>query len=200
MASISTDQLTRPLALPLSRPLTAADLLEMPTELPSGPVDYELDNGRLVLMSPTSDKHGEIQLAIGSELRTQGQQKGLGKAYVETGVILWKNPDRVVGPDVSFISTRSLPVRKPPEGYLETIPELVVEVRSKNDTAAYLNRKVADYLHAGVQLVWVVDPDTNTAVEHRTGVAPKNLTTADVLVCDDIIPGFRLPLAELFKE
>jgi Uma2 family endonuclease len=186
--------------MPIARPLTAADLFEMPAELPSGPVDYELDNGILLLMSPASDKHGEIQLAIGSELRVQGQQKGHGKAYVETGIILWKNPDRVVGSDVSFVSARSLPVRKSPEGYLETIPELVVEVRSKNDTVAYLERKVADYLQAGVQVVWIVDPESRTVLEHRPGAAVKTFGAADTLLCDDLIPALRFPMDELFRE
>jgi hypothetical protein len=51
-----------------------------------------------------------------------------------------------------------LPIRRTPEGYLETIPELVVEVRSKNDTLAALEHRAQDYLLAGAAVVWVVDP------------------------------------------
>ena len=184
---------------PGPRLLTVADVAAMPTQLPSGPVDYELDNGRLVLMSPTGRRHGQIQSAIASALYSQGKQAGHGEAYVETGVILWRNPDRMVGPDASFVTNRSLPARESAEGFLETIPELVIEVRSKNDTAAEVDEKVADFLKAGVAIVWVVEPATETVVEYRSGQPIKTLGKADELLCEDVIPGFRLSLIELFK-
>src|SRR5438552_148870 len=122
-----------PIAPPASRRLlTAADLAVLPTELPSGPVDYELDNGKLIIMAPSADDHGWVQLNIGSQLKVQGEFRGHGEAHGEIGVILWRNPDRIVGPDAVFIARRSLPVRRSPEGYLETMPDLVVEIRSKN--------------------------------------------------------------------
>lgn len=180
--------------------LTAADLETLPRELARGTVDYELDNGRLIIMSPTGDRHADIHLSMGAELKIQGERRGHGKAYVEVGVILWKNPFRIVGPDVAFVKTISLPVKTSPEGYLETIPELVVEIRSKNDTKPFLARKVADYLAVGVQVVWVVDPDEESVTESRPGAEPAVLTGNETLECDDIIPGFRLPLAELFPR
>jgi Uma2 family endonuclease len=151
-------------------------------------------------MSPTGDRHADIHLAIGSELRLQGERRGHGKAYVEVGVILWKDPFRVVGPDVAFVKHASLPAKTSPEGYLETIPELIVEVRSKNDTKSYLARKVSDYLAAGVQLVWEADPEASTISEHRPGATQKSFGRNDTLQCEDIIPAFYLPLTELFRE
>ena len=61
-----------------------------------------------------------------------------GEAFSEISVILRRNPDRVVGPDAAFVVKRSLPVRMLPEGYFETIPDLVVEIRNKNDSLADL--------------------------------------------------------------
>lgn len=151
-------------------------------------------------MSPTGGPHGNIQLAMGAELRMQGRKAGHGRAYVEVGVILWRNPDRVVAPDVCFVSARSLPLRKSSEGYLETIPELIVEVRSKNDTVAYVNQKIADYLQAGVQLVWIVDSETKTVTEHRRGLTTRTFTSADSLTCPGIITDFELSVGELFAE
>ena len=75
-----------------------------------------------------------------------------------TWASFWRNPDRLVGADAVFIANSSLPIRESSEGYLETIPDLVVEVRSKNDTLPAVQRKVDDYLTAGVKVVWVVDP------------------------------------------
>ena len=185
---------------PGMRLLTVADLAALPTDLPSGPVDYELDNGRIVVMSPTGRRHGEVHSAIAAALHVQGQQNGHGKAYVETGVILWRSPDRMVGPDASFVCKRSLPVCESPEGILETIPELVVEIRSKNDAITELDQKVADYLRAGVQLVWIIDPESRTVIEHRPDAAPKTLAATESLVCEAIIPCFSLSLDELFRQ
>ena len=198
MATISSQHFDRPLIVPVPRLLTAADLAALPDELPTGPVKYELDNGRLVTMAPAGEPHADSQASIVTELKLQGERKGHGKAYGEIGVILWKNPFRVVEPDAAFVKTSSLPVRISPERYLETIPELIVEVRSKNDTKAYLAQKVADYLAAGARLVWVIDPDDSTVTEHRPGSEPRTLSRGDTLPCEDIIPGFRLSLAELF--
>jgi Uma2 family endonuclease len=200
MATVSADFFNRPPVVPVGRLLTAADLAELPNELPSGPVGYELDNGSLIMMAPAGEPHAEVQATIIAELKLQGQRPGHGKVYGEVGIILWKSPDRVVEPDAAFILKSSLPVRLSPERYLETIPELIVEVRSRNDTMPYVSRKVADYMAAGAKLVWVIDPDKSTVVEHRPGVAAKSFQKGDVLGCEDIIPGFQLAVGELFQQ
>lgn len=175
-----------------------ADLEALPSEVPSGPVDYELDNGRLITMVPTGDFHAAAQANFIGELMAQGQKLGLGVVRTEGGVILWRNPDRLVGPDAAFILQRSLPVRRSPEGYLETIPELVVEVRSKNDSREYLERKTADYLAAGVWLVLLADPETKTITAHRPGGAVQTFGERDVLTLEGVLPEFRCAVAELF--
>jgi Uma2 family endonuclease len=182
------------------RLLTAADLAVLPSDLPSGPVVYELNNGRLVVMPPPGDIHGAVESNIGAELKIQGERRGLGKARSGgVGVILWKNPDRVVGPDAVFVAKESLPIRTSKEGYLETIPELVVEVRSKNDTGPEISRKVQDYFKAGVRVVWVSDPGKRTVTIYRPGQKAKVLHENDVLTIPDIIPGFELSVREVFQ-
>ena len=178
-----------------------ADLAAMPSELPSGAVLYELDNGRLISMSPPGDLHGAIELNLATELKIQGERKGYGKARSgDVGVILWRNPDRVVGSDAVFIANTSLPIRRSPEGYLETIPDLVVKVVSKNDTRPYVARKVADYLTAGVRVVWVANPADQTITEHRADGEPVIHQSTDLLTVEDVIPGFQLPVVEAFVE
>jgi Uma2 family endonuclease len=179
--------------------LTAADLAALPSELPSGPVLYELDNGRLVIMPPPGDIHGAVELNIGTLLKLQGELRGHGKARSgDVGIILRRDPDRVVGADDVFIANRSLPIRRSKEGYLETIPDLAVEVRSKSDTAAEVQDKVNDYLAAGVQVVWVADPNTRTVTAYRRGQEPQVFTEADILTVEDVIPGFQMPVRDVF--
>lgn len=184
---------------PGERLLTAADLAMLPDELPSGPVLYELNNGRLVIMPPPGDFHGGVEANLTTTMKNHVDRHRLGKVRCgEVGIVLWRNPDRVVGADVAFIATSSLPIRVSPEGYLETIPDLVVEVRSKNDSLPEVLDKVKDYLLAGVRVVLVADPLKKTVTAYRRGRKPKVFAAADILTIEDVIPGFQLPVAEVF--
>src|SRR5262245_19817741 len=181
------------------RLLTIADVAALQDELPSGPVRYELDNGRLIIMPPAGGDHGGVENKFAGEFLFQGERKGRGKAKCgDVGVILWRDPDRLVGSDVVFVTKDALPIKLSREGYLETIPKLIVEVKSKNDTMPEVEDKVADYLRAGVWLVWVADSKTRTVTEHRPGKEPTIHTENDVLTAEDIIPGFRLAVRDVF--
>jgi Uma2 family endonuclease len=186
---------------PFDRLFSAADLQVLPTELPSGPIDYELDNGRLVfIMVPPGNIHGAAESNIVTELKVQGEFQGHGKARTEVGVVLWRNPDRVVTPDVLFIAKKSLPIKESPEGYLATIPELVVEIRSKNDSLKYVQRKVDHYLKAGVEVVWIADWSARIVTAHTRTDDPKVYGESDTLQLPELIPGFSLPVADVFRE
>ena len=191
--------LPQPIPEPGRRLLTAADLAALPSELPSGPALYELDNGRLIIMPPPGAEHGAVEWKFAGAFLYDGEKRGHGRAFGEVGIILWRDPDRVVGADGAFITNASLPIRETPEGYLETIPELILEVRSKNDTLPEIERKVADYFRAGVKVVIVPDPAKKTVTVCRPGQTPQVLTVNDVLVIEDIIPGFKMPVADAFS-
>src|SRR5688500_7325305 len=103
---------------PREKLLTAADVAALPTSLPSGDVRYELNDGRLVIMPPPGDIHARQQAKIVRYLDTEGEEKGHGKVRGEVGILLRRNPDRLVGADAAFILTASLPVVRSPEGYL----------------------------------------------------------------------------------
>lgn len=200
MAIVESESLPQPFEV-CPRLFTAADLEALPSDLPSGPIDYELDNGRLVfIMVPPGDTHGAAQSNIATQLKIQGEFKNFGKARTEVGVVLWRNPDRVVTPDVLFISKKSLPISKSPEGYLETIPELVVEIRSKNDSLKYVQRKVQHYLKAGVEIVWIVDPTSMTITAHTATGEPLIYQQTDTLQLPGLIPDFSMPVTEVFRD
>ncbi|MEK6257918.1 MAG: Uma2 family endonuclease [Planctomycetota bacterium] len=197
MSTMLTER-TRP-PVPSRRLLTCADVVALPESLPTGDVRYELDNGRLVIMAPPGDLHGAIQLNIGYELKRQGELAGHGKARTEVGIVLWRDPDRLVGADAAFVAKSSLPLKVTSEGYLETIPDLVVEIRSRNDTVAELMAKADDYVSAGVRVVWLIDPMSRTVLEYRGSSEPQRLGENDLLDAGDIIPGFRLLVADVLQ-
>lgn len=177
--------------------LTAADVAALPRTLPSGDVKYELHHGRLIVMPPPGDIHAHRHARFIAYLYTHGEQRGHGEVRAEVGLLLQRNPDHLLGPDAMFIAQASLPPRLSPEGYLFTIPELVVEVRSKNDTQPEIDEKVREYLSAGVVLVWVADPAARTVTAHRPRQPAVVFGAIDVLTADPVIPGFAVPVAEL---
>jgi Uma2 family endonuclease len=166
--------------------------------LPSDDVDYELDHGRIIVMPPPGHLHSAAQAQAVTELVLQGQRKGHGRAFTKVGVLLSRSPDTVLVPDVAFVGKSKLPVRESPEGYLETIPDLVIEIRSKNDSRAELDRKSADYFAAGVRVVWIIDPEAKTISVRHAGAKARVYRDSETLEVDDPIPGFKMQVADVF--
>lgn len=195
---------TNGVGLPIERGerlFSAADLAALPEDLPSGPVRWELHRGRLIPMPPPGNVHGAVEGNLITALKVQGEFRGLGKARSgDVGILLGRNPDHVFGADAAFIANSSLPIRESSDGYLETIPELVVGVRSKNDSQSEIERKVAEYLAVGVRLVWVADPLARRVTEYRKEVPPRVYREDDTLTVEDVIPGFSLSVRDALRE
>lgn len=180
------------------RLLTAADLAAFPEVLPSGPVRYELSDGELWIMAPAGGAHGSSQARVTGELLFQGERRGFGQVWVETGILLSRDPDTVLVPDAFFIVKACLPMQMSSEGYSLTIPNLTVEIRSKNDSIRSLQRKAERCVTAGVQLSWMLDPQQKTVTVLTSGAAPVELRETDTLTAGELIPGFSVRVADLF--
>lgn len=112
---------------------------------------------------------------------------------------LWDDrPYHFRRPDVSFTRKERVPGGRPGHGDQLIAPDLAVEVVSPGDTVYGLNAKISEYLAAGVRLVWVIHPDTRTADVHRLDGRVVYLDAGQALDGEDVLPGFRLPLSELF--
>ncbi len=180
--------------------LTVADLAVFPTQLPSGPVEYELDRGKLVILTPHGPIHGHCQARISCEISLQRAKPDYGAAFTRVGFVASRNPDTVFAPDVAFVAKSKFPIQESPEGYLETVPDLVVEVRSKNDTVAELERKAAIYLAAGVGTVWLADPMNKAVTVLRQNLELRIYRIGETLESDEPIPGFKMRLADIFPD
>lgn len=106
--------------------------------------------------------------------------------------------DRVRRPETSFVSRERLPGPQLPKGHCRVAPELAVEVTSPNDLFASVWHKVEEYLSAGVQVVWLVNPETRTVVAFRADGSITAFREDDELAEDSLLPGFRCPLRALF--
>lgn len=108
------------------------------------------------------------------------------------------DPGRVRRPDAMFISAERYPIGRLSEGFLRDVPDLVVEVISTNDTARSVERKIEEYLNAGIRRVWVISPETRTVRIERGDGTSSRLRHEDELMGEDVIPGFVCKIAELF--
>lgn len=110
-------------------------------------------------------------------------------------------PGLVRIPDVAFVSWDRLPGRKRPAAAVPDLaPDLAVEVLSKGNTRAEMARKLREYFAAGTRLVWLVDPRTRTVRVHSGPRTSRRLGPGDVLDGGDVLPGFTLPLQDLFPD
>ena len=79
------------------------------------------------------------------------------------------------------------------------VPAIVVEIRSPSNRASQIREKIERYLTGGGQLVWDIDPQRRQVMAHRPGEAPVVFQGTDTLTAEGVIPGFALPLEELFS-
>lgn len=175
--------------------MTAAQLLDMPDD----GYRHELVLGELRTMSPAGNVHGIVANVLAWRLTNYVMDNNLGIVYAaETGFLLGSDPDTVRAPDTAFTSWARIDEVGEVEGFWPGAPDLVVEVVSPNDRYSEVNEKVADWLGAGAQIVVVVDYRRREVAVHRSTSDPVTLTEDDVLDGGDIIPGWTMPVSEMF--
>ena len=180
-----------------ARLITAEELLGRPSDGRR----HELVRGELREMAPAGNKHGYLALEIGSELRNHVKANGLGRAYTaETGFKIASDPDTVRAPDAAFVSQPRLDEIGEVEGYWPGAPDLAVEVISPNDVHTEVVEKSLSWLEAGCLMVLVVDPGQRTVTVYRSldDIRILKAEAGTAIDGDDVVPGWRLPLAELF--
>jgi Uma2 family endonuclease len=157
----------------------------------------ELVRGQLIVREPPGFRHGTVanRLSFAITSHVIANQLGLVLA-AETGFTLFRNPDTVRAPDVAYVSGARVPDPLP-KGFAEMAPDLAVEVLSPDDRPGEVLEKVADWLKAGCRLVWVVDPERRLARIYRADGSEAHMTHEGSLEGEDVLPGFRQPLAEL---
>lgn len=175
--------------------LTAEDLLRLHSQGVKG----ELIEGVLHETVSVGEEHGHIAGIFITFLNIHIRPKRLGRTGgTDVGVKIQRDPDTVREPDVYYVSAERLPLDVRVQGYLEVVPELVVEIVSPSDSDADVREKIAMWLELGVSMALEVRPASQTITVHRPGVPALTLTGDDVLDGGDVLPGFSLPLSEIF--
>ena len=179
------------------RLMTAEDLLNLPDDGQR----HELVRGELRTMAPRANEQGWVTMNVSGPLWMFVSDRRLGVVFTAgTECKLAENPDTVLAPDVSFYSRERAVRQRPRRGFRSGAPDLVVEIISPNDRYVDVEAKVAEWLASGVRMLILVNPRRREVRVYRPAQSVQVLTAADVLEGADVVPGWRLPVAAIFRD
>lgn len=160
----------------------------------------ELVRGHLIVREPPGTWHGAVSARLALRLGNFVEAHGSGLVFgQDTGFKIESNPDTVRAPDVAFVARERLDAIHD-RGYAALAPDLLAEVVSPDDRPGELLAKVADWLQAGVRLVWVIDPQRKTARVYRPDGSVTVLREEDAFDGEDVLPGFSCRLKDLLTR
>jgi Uma2 family endonuclease len=164
---------------------------------------FEIVQGRRVEVPSMSLTASLIATRLGVSLSRFLDECKLGEVIIEGLFHLPISDDlsKSRRPDVAYISFAKIfaePRLNLESDAGELVPDLAIEVTSPTDPAEAQRTKVPEYFRAGVQRVWVVYPKLHVVDVFETATSVRIFGPDDTLVGDPLLPGFRLPLAQLF--
>ena len=171
--------------------MTAEELIRLPDNLNR----HQLIKGELLTMSPVGFTHGTVTMTLSVLLYNHVKPNNLGVVVGEVGFKLETNPDTVLAPDIAFIASDRVGARTP--DYRLDPPDLAVEVMSQWDTKPEVDRKTVLWLELGAKCVWKVNPKKRTVEVNRANGEKRVFHETEELI-DDIVPGFRVKVSEIF--
>lgn len=178
-----------------TRRLTVADLELFPDD---GKL-RELADGQVVEWDVTNFEHGSLAAFLSLLLGQFVRERRLGRVVVANALVKVQNSDYDArGGDVTFYRRSRIPGdRRAPA--TATAPDLVIEVLSPSDRATIMEAKVADWLRAGVPLLWYVNPQTGMTTVYA-GQAIRRVPPEETLDGGEVLPGFALRMADVLRE
>jgi len=125
-----------------------------------------------------------------------------GYVFVETGYVLGlaQDPERLRGPDVSYVRGERLRASATPtqSKYFRFAPDLAVEIASEARPKD-MRQRIREYIEAGTRVVWTIDAENASAAIYGEGGSIRRLRVGDSIDGGSLLPGFSLPLIELFE-
>lgn len=181
----------------LPRPATEADQIRMVDGEPKRLV--ELIDGILVEKA-MGNRESLFAMSLGAILYGFVRSRNLGVVGAPDAIMRLKEGLNRL-PDLHFTAWANLPAS---DAHLQPVadypPDIAVEILSEGNTRAEIERKRGEYFAAGTKLVWEIDPDSRTVAVYTDPNTHTDMTATDTLTGDPVLPGFALPLADLFND
>jgi Uma2 family endonuclease len=167
-----------------------------------GETCIELVRGQVVRYPMPGGPHGFVSGNVTTMIHNFVRERDLGRVFTLDTFLRTRTKEPTTtlrGPDVSFVSFSRLPKGPIPEGPLPVPPDLVIEVRSPTDRIPQLSAKATEFLEAGVTVVIVIDPATESVAVYRENELPIRMHNSDTLSLPDVLPGFSVPVKKFFE-
>jgi Uma2 family endonuclease len=166
-----------------------------------GDIFYEVVDNQVRELPPMSARETHFANRLVRFLGPFIWGEGLGDVEIEQLYLIDRARNLQRRPDLAFISFERWPRGKPvpATNARDVVPNLAVEVISPTNSAYEVIEKLDDYFASGVQRVWVIYPPHGKFYDYSSPTSVRILTRSDTLKSDDVLPGFELPLAELFE-
>ena len=166
------------------------------------PKRYEVVDGVVVEKAPMSVRSSLVASKLVEIMAPFVTSRGLGTVVSEMLFRLETDPDLQRRPDVAFVSAAKWPPnREAPEAACwDMVPDVAIEVNSPTNQMDKVMDKLDEYLQAGVKKVWIVLPLKKRIFIFDSPTGVRALSRAETLEDPVLLPGFQLPLAQLFPE
>ncbi len=171
-------------------------------DLEQFPVDgklRELVGGQIVEWDVTTQRHAFLEALLAEHLGHFIRTNRLGRVGTGEGMVRIRNSERDArGYDVAFYRRGRYPRDLDAAATVST-PDFVVEIISPTDRAGMVEAKVDDWLRAGVELLWYINPETGTTTVYYQGTI-RRVPASEPLDGGAVLPGLQLRLRELLEE
>lgn len=142
-------------------------------------------------------RHSGVGVRLIIRLGSFVEENNLGGVYGPDATFVIGGRERL--PDVSFVSAARIPVDGEPESKWNLAPDLAVEIISPNDIYSEVEDKIYEYFQAGVKQGWIISSEHKTLTAYSSPTQVSILKENDELTCEDLLPGFKLNLKDIFK-
>ena len=170
--------------------------------LPNDGFNHEVVDGELIMSPKNNFEHESICIRLSTAMHTFNATHKLG-AVLGSSAGFWMHNRNCRAPDISFIPNTRLKqtgftsrTRK----FFPGAPDLAIEILSPNNSRREIDDRLRDFFSSGTQIAWLINPELEAveicyALDNRKLLGP-----GAELDGEHLIPGFRYPIADLFRE
>ena len=157
---------------------------------------YELDEGELIEMTRPTYKHNRVLRKLIVAMDLYFREDPIGEVLISENLYALSATTRRAPDAAIILGDRHEELKN--AKVISIVPEIAAEVLSPTETPRMIHRKLKQYFGAGVKEVWLIDPDVREIeIWKGTSLPDPVLAVGDVL-STPLLPGFALPLDELF--
>ena len=168
--------------------------------LPDDGHNHEVVNGELVMSPKNNFQHGDICVRLLSALNAFVQSQRLG-VVLDSSTGFWMANRNCRAPDISFVAKSRLKgLKRPPTTFFQGAPDLAVEILAPSTSAREIAERLADFFSSGTQLAWIINPKEKFVEVCHSQISREILGPGGFLEGENLLPGFRYPIADLFTE